>query len=459
MDFHKDAYTVEESTLFGQSIRYRAWRNIPYVDKPVVLEYQQLNLFAPEAYFSGESINGYTLATAPVFVPNTVGGYMPGGLDEPQENRRHPGQANTIFRALRHGYVVAAPAIRGRSQAGGQAPACIVDYKAVVRWLHYFACDLPGDTGKIITNGTSAGGAISALMGATGDHPDYEPYLQEIGAADASDAVFAASCYCPITNLDHADMAYEWEFAGIYDYHRKHMRRDEGGRPSFEAIDGELSELQRKTSQELAAAFPAYVNSLELKDETGAPLTLNAQGCGSFKEFVEKTVLESARRAMEKDVDVSGKAWLTVEAGKPVTMDFSAYARDITRMKVAPAFDDLPMTSPENNLFGTPEQPCRHFTEYSAAHSLGDGTIAPARLIKLLNPMYYLADAAAAKASHWRIRHGECDRDTSLAISAILTLKLREYGLPVDYHSPWDTPHSGDYDLDELFAWIDGICR
>jgi len=40
----------------------------------------------------------------------------------------------------------------------------------------------------------------------------------------------------------------------------------------------------------------------------------------------------------------------------------------------------------------------------------------------------------------------------TIPISAILTLKLREYGYPVDYRSPWDTPHAGDYDLDELFA-------
>lgn len=394
MVFEKDAYIVEEITLFGQTIRYRAWRNIPYVEKPAVPEYQRLNLFAPEAFFAGENVNGYTLSTAPVFVPNTVGGYMPGASDEPKEDRHHPGQANAVFRALQHGYVVAAPAIRGRSQAGGQAPACIVDYKAAVRWLHCFARDLPGDETKIITNGTSAGGAISALMGAAGNHPDYEPYLREIGAADASDAIFAASCYCPITNLDHADMAYEWQFAGVYDYHRRHMRKDEGDRPSFEAVDGELNDLQRESSQALAAA-----------------------------------------------------------------MDFAAYVRDITRMKTAPAFDELTMASPENNLFGNPEQPYRHFTAYSAAHSLQDGSIAPAELVKLMNPMYYLADPAAAKAPHWRIRHGECDRDTSLAISAILTLKLREYGYPVDYHSPWAVPHSGDYDLDELFAWIDSICR
>ncbi len=59
------------------------------------------------------------------------------------------GKINSIFRALQHGYVVAAPAIRGRVQKdeeekyNGKAPACIVDYKAAVRYLHYFSKELP----------------------------------------------------------------------------------------------------------------------------------------------------------------------------------------------------------------------------------------------------------------------------------------------------------------------------
>lgn len=32
--------------------------------------------------------------------------------------------------------------------------------------------------------------------------------------------------------------------------------------------------------------FPAYVNSLGLKDENGDPLTLDADGEGSLKEYV-----------------------------------------------------------------------------------------------------------------------------------------------------------------------------
>ena len=88
---------------------------------------------------------------------------------------------------------------------------------------------------------------------------------------------------------------------------------------------------------------------------------------------------------------------------------------------------------------------------------LNVGRMAEKQIIKMMNPMNYLEDGQARKAPHWRIRHGASDRDTSLAISAILTLKLQELGYDVDYHAPWDTPHSGDYDLEELFAWIDGL--
>lgn len=465
MQFDKNNYTVEELTLDGETIRFRAFRHLVYVEKPVNEEFQQMNIFVPEVYYEGESINGYTLETAPVFMPNSVGGYMPGPLQEPGYNEWGPKRLNSVFRGLQHGYVVAAPAIRGRVQKNeqgiytGKAPACVVDYKAAVRYLHYFAAELPGDESKIITNGTSAGGALSSLMGATGNHPDYAPYLEAIGAADATDDIFAASCYCPITNLDHADMAYEWQFSGVYDYHRMNMKMDEGGRPAFEPVDGEMSELLIRVSQEEEKMFPAYVNSLGLKDEEGRALTLDENGEGSFKDYVVSVVLASAQRAMERGVDVSDKTWLTVEDGKAVSMDFKAYVKDITRMKTAPAFDDLKMESPENDLFGTETRGFSHFTEYCAKNSLVNGELADAQIIKMMNPMNYIMDSEATTTPHWRIRHGECDRDTSLAISAILTAKLREAGCEVDYHSPWDTPHAGDYDLDEMFAWIDGICK
>lgn len=465
MKFDKNQYAVEQVTLEGETIRFRAFRNLAYVDYPVNPEFQQMNIYVPEAYYTGETKNGYDLETAPVFMPNFVGGYMPGGLEEPGYTTWGPKRPNSVFRALQHGYVVAVPAIRGRVQKDekgtftGKAPACVVDYKAAVRYLHFFSDVLPGDENKIITNGTSAGGALSALMGAAGNHPDYQHYLEKLGAADASDEIFAASCYCPITNLEHADMAYEWQFHGINEYHRKKMKMEEGGRPCFTNEDGVMPEAQVQVSLDEAELFPAYVNRLQLKDEQGNSLTLDQNGEGSFKEYVKKAVLLSAQKAIDTGIDVTDKKWLVVQEGKAVEMDFHGYAKDITRMKTAPAFDALMMDSAENSLFGNSETDCCHFTRYSQEHSAVHGGMADLAVVKILNPMNYIEDEMADTAKYWRIRHGECDRDTSLAISAMLTAKLRNVGCQVDYHAPWDTPHSGDYDLEELFAWIDSICK
>ena len=98
-----------------KTITYREFQNVPYVRNIIDREYQQLNIFAPESYYQGEGINGYTLHTAPVFMPNSVGGYMPGKLCEPGKKEwSDQEEPNTIFRALQHGCVVVAPAIRGR---------------------------------------------------------------------------------------------------------------------------------------------------------------------------------------------------------------------------------------------------------------------------------------------------------------------------------------------------------
>lgn len=445
MELKEEMFLREKLTLEHRTIEYRAARNIIYVNNPLDPAYQNVNLFVPEAYYHDASVNGYTRNTAPVFMPNEVGGYMAGKAGEPGYSRFCPGKINTIFEALEHGYVVAAPAIRGRelkNEEGiytGKAPACIVDYKAAVRFLRYYRDIMPGDVDKIITNGTSAGGALSSLMGATGNHKDYETYLQKIGAAETDDHVFAASCYCPITNLEHADMAYEWQF---------------------------LDETN-ENSKELAMKFSDYVNSLDLRDEQGKQLILDHNGDGSFKEKVKSALLASVQRAVDGRVDVSDQTWLAMDGQQAVGMDFSEYAKTITRMKATPAFDDFLLQTPENDLFGTEEGNARHFTEYGlkksaderADKSADKNGCAGRDIIKMMNPMEYIDREDVDVCRYWRIRHGECDRDTSAAISAILAFRLKQLGYHVDYALPWGIPHSGDYDLEELFAWIDQICK
>ncbi|MCD8156795.1 MAG: alpha/beta hydrolase, partial [Clostridiales bacterium] len=115
LKFDENSYTDEELTLEGISVRYRAFREIPYVERPVDIQYQRLNIFVPLDFYEGKRINGYTLQTAPTFMPNLVGGYMPGDLEEPGYFPYGPKHLNSLIHRLAHGYVVVSPALRGRT--------------------------------------------------------------------------------------------------------------------------------------------------------------------------------------------------------------------------------------------------------------------------------------------------------------------------------------------------------
>lgn len=463
--FDENSYTVEMLELEGKNLVYRAFEGIRYLNRPVDGKMQILSIFVPEVFYKGGSIGAYNLKNAPIFFQNTVGGYMPGPSERP--GRNFMGNVNASFEALLHGYVVVSPGVRGRGMKDksgryiGTAPAAVCDLKAAVRFLRHNAGSVPGDVGKIISNGTSAGGALSSLLASTGNHPDYEPYLKAMGAAEESDHIFAASCYCPITNLDHADMAYEWEFCGINEYHTMKFGYPESGedKPEITSVDGCMTDVQKQMSAELKHQFPSYLNSLNLKDEEENKLTLDEHGDGSFKEYIISVAAASVQKELDRGTDLSGLDWISIQDGKVKEIKFDGYIAFRTRMKVTPAFDNTAMGTPENELFGTEDLQYRHFTQYSRKHSEVNGELADEQQIRMMNPMNYIEDKKAEKAKHFRIRHGAVDRDTSLAVSAMMAVKLRNNGVDADLEYPWGIPHAGDYDLEELFTWIDGICR
>jgi hypothetical protein len=463
LQFDSTAYALRTMTLDGRSITFRAYEDRVYVEHPVDPQYQRMNIYVPAAYFTGESLGGFTAETAPIFFPITVGGYMPGEPDTPGEG--HAGGANAVFVALSKGYVVAAPGARGRvtrDQTGrytGKAPACIVDLKAAVRYLRHNDAAMAGDAERIITNGTSAGGALSALLGATGNNQEYESYLRELGAADARDDVFAASCYCPITNLEHADMAYEWLLSGCTSYRQMQMGSMTDWHVERKEIEGRLDAGQIQVSSALKALFPAYVNGLGLTRNDGTALTLDQTGNGSFKEYVASFVVASAQRTLAEGTDLSGIPWLTLRDGTVTAIDFDQYVQHMGRMKTPPAFDALDLSSGENGLFGTATLDARHFTPFGMAKDTASGTMAGATVVKLMNPMDFIGAKDTTVAGHWRIRHGTVDKDTSLAIPVILATRLMNAGYAVDFALPWERPHSGDYDLDSLFEWMTACCR
>lgn len=473
--FDPAAFTPRSITVEGTTLAIRAYEGLAYVARPVEPAYQCLNLYIPAAYFDGGEVGGFTAATAPIFLPNQVGGYMPalpGKLDgrafgPPPGGGQAPAAAmpNAIQYALSRGFVVAAPGARGRTlQAAsgeytGKAPAAIVDLKAAVRYLRANRERLPGNTERIISNGTSAGGALSALLGASGGQADYAPYLAALGAAEARDDIFAVSAYCPITNLAHADAAYEWQFAGVDSYRKIDISMLDY-QVQRKTVSGTLDARQREVSAALAASFPAYVNSLGLRAPDGSALQLAADGQGSFRDYVASLLLQSARTALAQGRDLSALDWLQWQGGQPVALRWPQYLAYLGRMKTPPAFDALDGSSGENQLFGSASEDKRHFTAFGQQHgtqaSLGQ---AEAAVVRMMEPLSYIGQGGGQPAAHWRIRHGSKDSDTSLAVPVMLATVLRNHGYAVDLTLPWDVPHSGDYDLPALFDWATAISR
>ena len=174
------------------------------------------------------------------------------------------------------GFIYVYAGLRGKDSNSqtysGNAPWGVADLKAAVRYRRYNSAAVPGDAAKVYVFGHSGGGAQSAVAGASGDSELFAPYLAVLGAATTdtsgkalSDAVAGAMCWCPITSLDSANAAYEWNMG------------------QFASSDTRAEGTwTRAYSRDLAAAFPAYLNGLKLTDAQGKPLTLESSSQGTY---------------------------------------------------------------------------------------------------------------------------------------------------------------------------------
>lgn len=261
---------------------------VGYCTAPETTDYETMGIYVPGAYMSAVDngdgtytctinedgvIKSYTATTAPIVFPVNTAGYS-----------AQAAPASYSFDGLSSyldaGYIYVYLGMRGRDNGydgssliySGGAPWGVTDLKAAIRYYRFNKSILPGDSDSVFTFGMSGGGAQSALAGATGDSELYYAYLKSIGAAmfDAegniiSDAVLGAMCWCPITSLDYADEAYEWNM-GQY--------ADSGTR----ADDTWTSAL----SDDLSEAFAGYINDLGLKSDDGTILTLEQSEDGIY---------------------------------------------------------------------------------------------------------------------------------------------------------------------------------
>ncbi|MEU0837938.1 subtype B tannase [Streptomyces sp. NPDC005962] len=459
--FDEDAYTVLTTTIAtddgDKGVTYHFYKAVTYVTNPVDAKYQCLNVSVP-VEIDGKAVDA---TRAPILFANSVGGYMPSSVADATGVGGSPmtppgggggggggGQAAMVSNAklaVAAGYVVVEPGARGRSLVDangtyyGTAPTAIVDLKAAVRYVRFNKGRIPGNTDRIVSSGTSAGGALSALLGASGDSPLYEADLTELGAAPASDAIFAGGAWCPIADLEHSDMAYEWNWGG-------------NALSSGDTVD-------RAVSRELRSAFAEYQASLKLRGKNG-PLTSR-----TYDDYLVKTYLEPAATTYLNALSASGRSgyladnpWLTW-FGDRATFSWADFLTHVgARKKNTPAFDPFDLSAGENNLFGTGTTQARHFTLYSLRHATGN---ASARLdadlprkLDQMNPMYFIERRNPARAKHWWIRVGTKDTDTSLTVVGNLAAGLENLGDDVDALMYWDAGHGANQDAADFMTWI-----
>ncbi len=257
---------------------------LSYAANPADSSYETMGIFVPGAYFTGTdngdgtytcivnesgAVGEYTALTAPLILPVNTPGYSAMNAPTGYDSSMGYGSISDYTSA---GIIVIFAGARGRNEG---APAGVTDFKAAIRYTRYNAALLPGDMDSIFTLGMSGGGAQSAIIGASGNSDLYTPYLEAIGAVmNQSDAVKGSMAWCPITNLDVADEAYEWN-----------MGNTRSG----------LSEEEQAFSDGMALAFAAYINNLGLTDAEGNALTLteSAEGVyqsGSYYDYIKDTV-------------------------------------------------------------------------------------------------------------------------------------------------------------------------
>ena len=269
---------------------------IIYCTKPVNTYYQSMAIYIPKEYLtcketstSGKfkcEINssgkkgGYTTSTAPIVMPVETPGYS---AMRPPTSYSY----DTVSAYIEKGIIFVYAGCRGRYEGEEDyisgAPWPITDLKSAIRYLRYNKNKLPGDTDKIYTFGMSGGGAQSCLMGVTGNSALYIKYLEANGAAmkdaqgnDLKDNVKGSQCWCPITNLDTANAAYEWNIGQYYSINTR--------------ADDTFTKL---LSNDLTSEFVKYINAIKLKNPKGNELTLTNTNEGSYYDYLKSIIEES----------------------------------------------------------------------------------------------------------------------------------------------------------------------
>ena len=300
-----------------------------------------------------------------------------------------------------------------------------------------------------MSSGGSAGGALSSLLAASGNHPDYAPYLEDIGAAEEEDNIFAAAGFSPIVNLEHADGAYEWEMGPI-----------PVAGPAAGPIKIVPGLVDQALSKSLIEAFRAYQDGLRLQGRNSFGL-LTADNLGDY--ILKEYLLPQADRFLSTLGADEQKAYLTSHPwiywdGTNADFTYSDFLNARGRMKGLPAFDDFEKSMAEPILFGTEIEDARHFTEFSLRQETGDPSAELSeeleKAVRMMNPMTYILEGNPGCADHWWLRFGAMEKDTAHAIFVDQVTALENLGKNVDGRMVWDGGHCADDDMEGPCRWL-----
>ncbi len=455
---------------YSSSYGYYYVVGLIYCSNPAETTYEQMGIFVPAAYLTQNSdgtysinstgtCNGYTAATAPIVVPVNTSGYSAQSAPS--------GESSTPQTYTDKGFIYLWPGCRGRDHG---APMGVNDLKAAVRYFRYLAAEqnaVPGNTDLIFSFGHSGGGAQSAIFGASGNSSLYNDYLSAIGAYNYKDDICGSMCWCPITNLDQADAAYEWNMG---------------------LTRSSLSSADQSISKGLAAEFAEYINAIGFKHPTsGETLTLAATDdgyyqSGSYYEYTMEVINDAVSRY--NSYNSASVSTYSTTSSSALSSFASSYKK---ATKGLGAFDDYDAKGQaENTLMGI-SGTAGHFDKFLAelvnsyassyyssftsdlASTDAVGKSVETRLMMytplfylLSNSTYYPAGGSGSSdvAKYWRIRSGIKQEDTALNTEINLALALQMYGVEdVDFETIWGKGHteaedSGDAS-DNFIEWVE----
>ena len=496
-----------------------ALHHVIFCENPVSNHFQSMNIFVPAPYLREDGsidptaeVNGYTPSTAPVVFRNNCSGWM---SSDPDMDRG----AFTVKDCAQSGYVYVSCGARSRDLGRlGKMPAPVVDLKAGVRFLRLNADVLPGCMDRIVSIGGSGAGEMSSVIGASGNHPDYLPWLYEIGAAgvvknqDGSfgstirDDVMGCMCFYPITDIENADLAYAWT---RFDSGEKQVKLGGGGQQGTAVF----TPFKLAFQQDMAECYAGYINELALKSPEGEILGFPVKEGkaslreGAYYERILGNLSDALNRFLseEKDADVwvlehygipgeNGEKhlpdWLKKDKDYQVT-DMSGFLRGtgLARNKDIPGFDTFWKTA-ENNAFGGQRETAVHYSlrnaevlrkndeRYRGLEGYGACDVESymrepenenTRIqTKLMNSTHLLLENArkekkADVSPFWRIRSGTADEHTGFSVGYNLALAASENsGVQVDYSLVWNMRHGGEVEgtsAGTFLSWTEGLFK